>query len=483
MKNKITKNYLYNFAFQILSFLTPIITAPYLARTLGSESMGINTYTYSIVYWFILFGMMGISMYGSKEVAKVSDDRKKLSTKFSEIFCLQLLNLILATIIFYVIFLIFNFKYKDAFLLQGLMVVACVFDISWLFNGLEDFKKITIRNFIVKILLVVFIILFIKNPKQYMLFIGISVGMSFFSNLVMWINVRKYVDFIRPSLKNIYSHLKETIILFLPQIATTVYSIFDQTMIGWLYNNVSEVTFYNQAYKFVNMFLFVTTTIGTVMLPRIVKSRVQEGNEKVKELTNKTLKIALFLSIPIAFGIFGLSTYFIPWFLTEEFTRVGYLMSLLSPIVIFISVTNVFGTQYMIATDNYKHYTLSVTIGCIINLILNAFTISVFGAFGASIATVFTEFFVLIYQFIIIRKEFDFTGVRKMVFKYLLSAIIMTIPVVLIGELMGSSIITNIIQILVGVLVYVGILFISKDEMFKFFINKILSLLKIKKED
>ena len=79
MKNKITKNYIYNFAFTILSFLTPIITAPYLARTLGSESMGINTYTYSIVYWFILFGMLGVSIYGSKEVAKVSDDREKLS--------------------------------------------------------------------------------------------------------------------------------------------------------------------------------------------------------------------------------------------------------------------------------------------------------------------------------------------------------------------------------------------------------------------
>ena len=339
------------------------------------------------------------------------------------------------------------------------MIVACVFDILWLFNGLEDFKKITIRNFIVKILLVVLIILFIKNPKQYMLYIGISVGMSFFNNIVMWINLKKYVDFIKPSIKNIYSHLKGTIVLFLPQIATTIYSVFDQTMIGWLYNDVSEVTFYNQAYKFVNMFLFVTTTIGTVMLPRIVKSREKEGDTKVKELTNRTLRMALFLSIPIAFGIFSISMYFIPWFLTEKFYKVGYLMSILSPIIIFLSVTNVFGTQYMISTDKYKNYTLSVTIGCVINLILNTLTISSLGAYGASIATVFTEFFVLVYQYIVVRKEFDFNGVQLSSLKYLTCALAMSIVVIIVGELLGVNLFSNLIQVAVGFIIYIGLLF------------------------
>ena len=481
MKNKVTKNYLYNFAYQILAFITPIIISPFLARTLGSESMGINTYTYSIVYWFILFGMMGISIYGGKEVAKVSDDKKKLSKKFSEIFSLQVINLCLASIIFYIIFTAFDFQYKNAFLLQGLMIISYVFDISWLYNGLENFRKITTRNFIVKILTVLLILLLIKKPSQYLLYIGISIGMSFFSNLVMWINVRKYIDFQLPTIKGVYSHLKETIILFLPQIATTVYSMFDQTMIGWFYDDISEVTFYSQAHKFVNMFLFVTTTIGTVMLPRIVKTRAQEGDDKVKSLTNKTLKIALFLSFPISLGILSVSTYFIPWFLTEEFTKVGYIMAILSPVIIFVSVTNVFGTQYMISTDKYKHYTLSVTIGCIINLILNALTIPKFGAYGAAIATVFTELFVLIYQYIVIRKEFDFSGIKKIVFKYLFCSLIMAVVVIFIGEELRANLICNIIQVIVGALIYLGILFLNKDETLRFFIDKVLSLLHIKK--
>ena len=483
MKNKVTKNYLYNFAYQILSFVTPIITSPYLARTLGSESIGINNYTYSIVYWFILFGMMGISVYGSKEVAKVSDDKQKISQKFSEIFSLQFLNLCISSILFYIIFVIFNFEYKSAFLLQGLMIISSMLDISWLFNGLEDFKKITTRNFVVKILTVLLMLLLIKKPSQYMLHIGISVGMSFFSNIVMWINVKKYLNFKIPKIKNIYKHLKETIILFLPQIATTIYSMFDQTMIGWLYKDVSEVAFYNQAHKFINMFLFVTTTIGTVMLPRIVKCREKEGDAKVKRLTNQTLKIALFLSLPISLGIFSVSRYFIPWFLTEEFTKVGNIMCVLSPVIIFISITNVFGTQYMIATNKYKHYTLSVTIGCIINLILNGLTISKFGAYGASIATVITELFVLIYQYTIIKKEFDFNGIKKILLKYFICSTIMATTVILIGEKFGATILTNIIQIFVGASIYIGVLFIIKDEILLFFMNKILTLTHLKKED
>lgn len=480
-KSKVSINYLYNVAYQILTFITPVITAPHLARTLGAENLGIYNYTYSIVYWFILFGSMGMSIYGSKEIAKVSDDREKLSKKFSEIFSLQVISMLLSMAVFYIIFSIFNFKYKIIFLLQGAMLIPSLLEITWLYIGLENFKKTTIRGFVIKVLLVLGIIFLIKTESDLKFYIVFLVVMNTIGSLMIWKGIKKILDFKIPKIKDIFSHFKELFILFIPQISASIYSVFDQTMIGLLYNNVSEVGFYSQAHKLVNMVLFIVTTIGAVMLPNIVRKRKENDDEKVIEITNFTFKIALFLSIPMAIGFACVAPSFIPWFLPPEFSKVGYIICALAPLIIFISLSNVLGVQFLIPMDESKKYTISVTSGCFINLILNMCLIGKFGAYGAAIASVITEFSVLLIQCFFVRKIFDFNGVIKKIFKYLISALIMGVAVLFIGKIMNPSIITNIIQVLVGFSIYFIINLIIKDEIQKFLTDKALEIIKIKR--
>ncbi len=479
-KNKVSINYLYNMAYQVLTFLTPIVTAPHLAKTLGAENLGIYNYTYSIVYWFILFGTMGISLYGSKEIAKVSDDREKLSKKFSEIFSLQILCTIISLTIFYIVFSIFNFEYKIVFLLQGVMLIPSALEITWLYTGLENFKKTIIRGFIIKILLVLGIIFLIKNQNDLHFYVIFLAAMNTIGSLMIWKGIKKILDFRIPKLRDIIRHFQQNIILFIPQISATVYSVFDQTMIGLLYNNVSEVGFYSQAHKLINMVLYIVTTIGAVMLPNIVRKRKEHDDDKVKEVTNFTFKIALFLSIPMAIGFSVVAPYFIPWFLPIEFSKVAYIICWLSPIIIFMALSNVLGVQYLIPMDKSKKYTISVTSGCFINLILNACLIWKFGAYGAAIASCITEFGVLIIQYCFVKKDFNFNGVIKKVFKYLCVGIIMGLIVLIIGIMRGPGVITNLIQVIVGIIVYIGILFILKDDVELFLLKKAKDIFKIK---
>ena len=479
-KNKVAVNYLYNVAYQILTFLTPLITTPYLARHFGSESLGIYNYTYSIIYWFILFGMLGLGIYGNRQIAKVSDDRQARSRTFSEIFTLQVINVLFSALLFYLVLRFTGGQYHDIFVLQGLMILASLFDISWFFNGVENFKRITLRNFVVKIATIILIFLIIKNPDQIIDYVWINIGMTFFSNLVMWFKIGEYLDFVKVKIKDAFKHYKKTFVLFLPQIATSVYSIFTQTMIGALYSNIGDVAFYNQAYKFITMCLTITTTIGVVMLPRIVHSKAQEGEKKVKELTNKTFKIALFLALPLAFGVAAISVYFIPWFLTNEFRTVGYLLSIMAVVIVFISLTNVMGTQYLLSLDRDKEYTISVVCGCIINVICNLGLIMYLGAIGAAISTVITEFLVFLIQYFMVRKTFDFSGVLAKFKRYFLAALIMGVIIFIIGYYLGAGIVTNIIQLIVGIAVYFTILFIFKDDLLKFLIDKIRQMIQIK---
>ena len=78
-KKSIAKNYIFNLVYQLLSIVLPLVTTPYLSRVLGAEPIGIYGYTISIVTYFILFGTLGISMYGQREIAYVQNDKNKQS--------------------------------------------------------------------------------------------------------------------------------------------------------------------------------------------------------------------------------------------------------------------------------------------------------------------------------------------------------------------------------------------------------------------
>ena len=478
-KNKVTINYLYNVTYQILNFIMPIITAPYLSRTLGADNLGIYGYTYSIAYWFILFGNMGIGLYGSKEIAKVSDNKEKLSKKFSEIFMLQFSCSMISMIIFYFVFGLFKFEYQMVFLIQGILIISSALDINWVYVGLEDFKKTTLRGIVSKVLLIIGLFLLIKSDSDLYTYTFLLAFINIFNSVFIWKGLFKILDFKIPKFKDLLPHLKENFLLFIPQISASIYSVFDQTMIGMLYSDVSEVAFYNQAHRIINMLLYLVTTIGTVMLPNIIKQR--DDKEKVNYVTNATFKIALLLAIPIAIGFSALAPFLISWFLAPNFYKVASIIAYLSPIIIFISLSNVFGVQYLIVFDETKKFTISVTIGCFVNLILNALLISKFGAYGAAIASCITEFSVLLIQFFFVKKRFNFKGVVTCFLKYLFAASIMGIAVYYIGILLGNRLLTNIVQVIIGVLIYFGIVFLFHDDTAKFLFNKGLEILKIKK--
>lgn len=473
-KSKVSVNYIYNVLYQVLTFITPIITAPILTRTLGADNIGIYDYTYSIVNWFILFGMLGVSLYGNKEIAKVAttNDKEKLSKVFSQIFTMQLCTVFFSLILFLIIFGFTNFEYKEVYLWQGILIFANAFEISWLYVGLENFKRVALRNFVIKIVTVLGIIFLIRKPDDlilYVILIGVTNLIGFLS---LFANIKDIVHYIRPTFKEIIRHIKGSFVLFVPQIATSVYSIFSKTLLGMIYPSIDEVGFYNYAYKLVTMVLYLVTTIGTVMLPHVV-STIASGNEKkANEMTNQTLKIALCLSFPLAIGFAVVAPYFIPWFLTEEFTKTGYMISILAPTIIFISVTNVFGTQYLIPFDRVKQYTISIICGSVINIISNLLLIPHLGGYGAAISAVITEFSVLLIQYVFVHKIFDFNGVFCKAIKYFISALFMGGCILLIGHFMGVGLLTNIIQFIVGVIIYLIILFITKDDILMFLFQK-----------
>lgn len=188
---KVFKNFIYNVLYQILIMILPLITAPYIAIVLGAERIGIYSYTYSIAYYFVLFGQLGLNVYGNRSIAIVRDDKEKLSKTFSSIFIVQLFISIVSCIC-YLLFIIFSSsEYRLIFVIQFVFVLSCVFDINWFFFGIEKFKLTVVRNTIIKITTVICVLLFVKTQADLWKYTTIMAVGSFLAQLVLWLQIRK----------------------------------------------------------------------------------------------------------------------------------------------------------------------------------------------------------------------------------------------------------------------------------------------------
>ena len=474
MKKSIKKNYLYNVTYQILCIILPIITTPYLARTLGPNGTGIYGYTISITTYFVLFGSLGISLYGQREIAYNQNDINKRSKVFLELFVFRMITMSLAMILFFFFFCLKG-QYHLYYRILTLELVSNIFDISWFYQGIEEFKKVVVRNSFIKFVNIILIFLLINGPEDTGLYLIIYVMSGLLGNLSMWLQLRKYVVFQKVKIKTIFKYLLPILALFIPQIAVQIYTVLDKTMIGLILKNMSEVGFYEQAQKIVKITLTLVTSLGIVMVPRIASLYKKNDRNQINMYMKKVFNFVWFLGTPLLFGIIGIAQKFVPWFFGPGYNKVVILMICLSPIVYAIGFNNIIGVQYLIPTGKQKIFTISVSIGALTNFILNFILINFVGSVGACISTVLAETFILIYQIFYVykNKDFDIKSLYKGSSKYIVSGIIMMILVYLTGLPFKATILTTFIQIFVGFVVYLLLMFIFKDKFFLEYYNSL----------
>lgn len=461
--NKVVKNYLYNLSYHILVLIVPLITTPYVSRVLGAKGVGIFSYTNSVVQYFILFGCIGLNLYGQREIAYVQHEKEKRDKVFWELAILKIITISISLIVFYFT-LASNGKYAYVFLIMCLDILASMVDISWFFQGIEDFKKIVVRNFIIKIVGVALIFLFVKTSDDLLLYVTCHSAILFFANLSMWGYIPKLVDRVRIRKLEIKKHIRPTIVLFLPQIATSVYTVLDKTMIGLLTSVEEEVAYYEQGQKIVKMIMTLITSLGTVMMPRVANLFKQNKMDKVKNYLEKSFRFVFFLSFPMMFGVMAVSCNIVPWFFGPGYDKVITNMIVIAPILVIIALSNIMGTQYLLPTGRQKEYTFSVVIGCIVNFSMNLLLIPLFFSIGAAVATVIAETCVTGVQVYFTRKDFKFGEIISVNKRYIISSLIMFVPIYVLAEYLTASIINTSICVAVGGLIYVGLLFAMKDE-------------------
>ena len=474
MKQKsISKNYLYNLFYQILVIVMPLITTPYLSRVLGAENIGIYSYTLSIATYFILFGTLGISLYGQREIAYVQEDDKKRSITFWEILFLKIITMTISIFIFWVTYGMHG-QYKIYYRILVIELISQCIDISWFFQGIEEFKKTVIRNSIVKLIFAICIFMFVKSPNDLIKYIVIIAGANLFGNMSLWMYIPKYIQKVAIKDLHVFKHLKPTILLFIPQIAVQIYTVLDRTMLGIIIEDKSEVGFYEQAQKVVKLLLTLITSLGTVMVPRMASTFAKGDKEQLKKYMYSSFSFVFFLAFPIMAGLILISGEFVPIFFGQGYEKVAVLINVIVPITLFIGLSNIIGTQYLLPTKRQTEFSISVIVGAIVNFILNIIVIKKYASIGASITTVIAEFLVTAVQFYFVRKEIDIKTVLRLSKNNIIATVIMFVIVYITTKVLTlHGIYSIIIQITEGCIIYGIILILLKDSFVNDVLNKV----------
>lgn len=463
-KKSIGKNYLYNMSFQILVMILPLVTTPYISRVLGAANIGAYSYTQSIVYYFTLFGCMGLNLYGQREIAYVQDDKKKRSKVFWELIIIRIISHTASLFIFCVTF-INDKQYAVLYLIQIVDIVASCLDISWLFQGMEDFKKLAFRNIVVRLFAVLCIFLFVKTSDDLYIYAICYSASLIIGNVIMLVGLPQIITRVNLPDLELAKHIKPCVILFLPQIATSIYNVLGKTMIGVITGIEEEVAYYEQAQKIIKVAMSFLTSIGTVMLPRIAYIFSKKDHSEIQRYMTESFRYAFFLGVPLSFGMIAVASGMVPWFYGGGYDKVVPNIIVIAPIILIVGLSNVIGVQYLLPTGHQKEYLISVLCGSTINIVLSVVLIPKFQSIGAALASVVAELSVLLIQIILTRKSFAYREIVKKSYKYIIAGVVMYLVIFVFVTDYDSSVLLTVKQVIVGGIVYIGMLLIMKDEL------------------
>ena len=448
---KVLKNYAYNLSYQLLVILLPIITTPYVTRVFSSDDLGTYGYFNSIVTYFILLATLGVANYGTKVI---SGHRKEIEKNFWGIYSLQLGATLLSLTLYGLLCLNLPFMQNPVAYILGLSLVSKGLDISWLFQGLEDFRKITVRNITVKIVGVTSIFLFVKSANDLYLYVFLLTIFELLGQLSMWLPAREFIG--RPHFDIGYArhHLKPVILLFLPQVAISLYVTLDRTMLGAL-ASTKDVGIYDQALKLVNILLTLVTSLGSVMLPRVAHLLATGDHKAVNRMHEISFLIYNLVIFPIMAGMLIVNDDFVQFFLGQDFQDARYAIAIMVFRMFFIGWTNIMGIQILIPHNKNKEFMMSTTVPAIISVGLNLLLLPKLGYIGAAIVSVLTEALVWGIQLFYTRSYLKEVSIMKAMLKILVASGLMYIVLFLLKPIVTFTPMLNVVVYAVlGVVIY-----------------------------
>jgi flippase wzx len=470
-EKKISINIFYNILNQIVSFIVPLILSPYVARVLSAELIGDYSYALANSSYFVLIEALGFSLYGMLKVSANRADKNYISTLFKEIMIAKFFLMVICIIVYTISFVWTSSDNKILCAIMIMNIISTGIDSTWFLMGMEDFKTTALRNIAVRLVNVFLIIILVKSEKDFLIYAIIMQLSNVMSYIVVFPTVKKYIISSKVSFKNILKHTIKSLIYFVPGIVNTIFTSADKTVLG-AFANSYEVGVYEQASKICSLCGSVINSISNVVMPRVTYLNHNASNEKSKRFMFKTLHYASIVAIAVTVGIICISDEFVPLFFGLGYEKSAVLLKILAFNVLMSILANYIGQQCLISNGKQNQYNIAISVGALLNVILNLFMVERFQSVGVSVASVVSSGVLFWVVLVFSREIISLKNIIQMDWKAIISAIIMFVTIYWLN--FDNLFITLVVKIVVGAAVYIAILAILREEIIQEVFGKII---------
>lgn len=392
----IKRNAVYNILLAVSQVLLPLVTFPYISRVLLPQGVGTYTFVDSYTQYFVLIAALGIPIYGMREIAKAKKSLTDRSKVFTELLSIHLLVSIFVSLLYIVSFLTLSSLkgHSQLFWIGSSLLLSNVFLMEWFFQGMEQFPFITLRTLCIRILTVVAVFIFVKSSADTSLYYAINCASVFINAIINCLYARKFVkiSFHQLSLKR---HFTPLLYIFSTGLVTHVYTLLDSVVLGFLTDTI-QVGFYTTAVKLSKILIMILVAFTTVLMPPLSLAYKEGRYTDAKTLLSKSFNYVVFMSVPLSVGIYVIAGPLIFLFSGADFLPAALSLKILSPTVLIIGLSYVFGQQIINATGNERYFLKAALIGMVISIGLNLLLIPHIKQTGAAITNLLVELTVML---------------------------------------------------------------------------------------
>lgn len=447
-KKSVAANYFYQTIYLAVTMIVPLFVAPYLTRTIGKNEIGVFTFANTFAYYFIVFSMLGIAKYGPRAIASSGDDKIRERSSFWSLYLVHAAFSVVALIVYFIV-IFFIPNHRTIYFIEALYVLTALFDVTWFFQGKEDFRSVAVVNALFKIAEMVLIFTFVKSEADLWKYALIAATCLLSANVVLFLTALLFCKPTKVLPRDCAVHLKPLSVLFVSVIAATLYTLFDKTLIG-LIVGTDDVAIYEYSNKIINIPKAVALVIGTILYPRICFLVKEKDTAEHERLVRLAALITSFISLLSIFGLLAVSGELSVIYYGEEFSECGTVIRALSPVIYIICIGDVIRTGFLLPYGRDKEFTVCLCLGAAINLVLSAFLIPFVGIYGAIIGTLSAELFGLVYQIVLCRKQIRFSAFVQPFVAFSVIGAIMFVEILFFNRLWSFGVLSLVAKILIG---------------------------------
>lgn len=397
-------NFIMNFIMSASSIVFPLITFPYISRVLMATGNGKVATASAVITYFNMFASLGIPTYGIRACAKVRDNKEKLSKTVQELLIINSITMLLTLLVFIgtLIWVPEFAAEKELYIINGIGMVLNMFAITWLYNALEQYAYITVVNMIVKVVSLVLMFLFVKEPKDYVLYGAVTVFASSASYVFNFVYATKFITLKKSGPYDFRVHMKPIFRFFAMSAATSVYTNLDVVMLQFMQGN-TEVGYYNAAIKVKTILVTLITSLGTVLLPRLSYYVKKEKIHDFYRMISKAVNFVVIAGLPVTIYFMLFAGESIQFLAGKGYEGAVAPMVILMPTVLLIGLSNITGIQILTPQNLEQKVLNSILGGAVVDFFLNLLLIPKMASQGAALATMIAEVVVLIVQCLYLR--------------------------------------------------------------------------------